>query len=450
MTDGLLETVPPFSEEGLALQFAEQHALDLRYGAARGRWFRWDGCRWREDDDLYAFDRAREVCRRAAGGANSQRDINALTRAQTVAAVEKLAKADRRIAAVISQWDSDPWALNTPGGIVDLRTGELKPSDPAAYCTKITAVAPAASGAQAPLFAAFLKRICSDDEDLVRFLKRVVGYSLTGSVSEHALFYGYGTGANGKGTLLNTITEMLGGYASVASTETFMASNSERHPTDRAMLHGSRFVCAQEVEEGQRWAESKIKSMTGGDPITARFMRQDFFTFLPTFKVFLAGNHKPLLRNVDEAIRRRLHLIPFVVTIPPAERDPNLAERLAEELPAILRWAIDGALEWQEEGLNPPPIVRDATADYLEAEDALGAWIEEMIEPRPGDFERTGDLFASWRKHAEAAGEHPGTERRFAQNFQSRGFEPKRTESARGFADIRLRRPDYSDDPRWS
>jgi putative DNA primase/helicase len=231
------------------------------------------------------------------------------------------------------QWDFDPWLLNTPAGVVDLRTGMIGPHNPNHYMTKITAVAPAGD---CPLWHKILARITGGNTELQDFLMRVMGYCLTGITREHALFFGYGTGANGKGTFLNTMTAILAGYAAVAPMETFTATPTDRHPTDLAMLRGARLVTAQETEEGRRWAESRIKAMTGGDPISARFMRQDFFTFLPLFKLFIAGNHKPGLRGVDEAMRRRLNLIPFTVTISVADRDVQLADKLKPEMPGIL------------------------------------------------------------------------------------------------------------------
>jgi putative DNA primase/helicase len=173
-----------------------------------------------------------------------------------------------------------------------------------------------------------------------------------GLTREHALFFGYGTGANGKSVLLSTIAGTLGEYHRTAPIETFTASNADRHPTDLAGLRAARLVTATETEEGRRWAESRIKKLTGGDKVAARFMRQDFFEYRPAFKLIIAGNHKPSLRSVDEAIRRRFHLIPFSITIPPEERDPDLAEKLKDERPAILAWLIEGCLEWQTVGLK--------------------------------------------------------------------------------------------------
>ena len=178
----------------------------------------------------------------------------------------------------VDVWDKDPWLLNTPGGIVDLQTGKMLPHDPEQYITKITAVAPEGD---CPRWLRFLDEITGGNVELQQFLQRVAGYSLTGSTKEHALFFAYGTGGNGKGVFLNTLSAILADYAAVAPMESFIASNAERHPTDLAGLRGARLVTSQETEEGRRWAESKIKALTGGDPISARFMRQDFFTYHP-------------------------------------------------------------------------------------------------------------------------------------------------------------------------
>ena len=217
------------------------------------------------------------------------------------------------------------------------------------------------------------------------------GYALTGLTQAHSLFFMHGVGANGKSTFINAITGCVGDYHRTAPIETFIASTQERHPTDLAGLRGARLVTAVETDEGRRWNESKIKALTGGDKVAARFMRQDFFEFVPQFKLLFAGNHKPGLQSVDEAIRRRIHLIPFTVTIPPEERDEDLAERLRTEWPGILAWAIAGCLEWQEHGLAPPEAVTAATGSYLEAEDAIAAWMDERCQRRSdvlGEFER--------------------------------------------------------------
>ena len=425
-----------FTEDALAAAFSAQHGEDWRHVAVWGAWLTWTGTRWEREGTLRAFDLARHVCRAAANRANNARVRTKLSQAATVAAVERLARADRRHATTAEVWDRDPWLLNTPAGVVDLRSGALAPHDRALCMTKITTAAPRGD---CPAWLAFLAQVTGGDAELQAYLRRVVGYALTGVTTEHALFFLYGTGANGKSVFLNTLTALLGDYATVAPMDMFMATSGERHPTDMAGLRGARIVTSIETEQGSRWAESKLKALTGGDRITARFMRQDFFEFTPQFKLLVAGNHKPAIRNVDEAMRRRLHMVPFTVTIPPARRDKRLPERLLAERDGILAWAIEGCLEWQRVGLRPPATVLAATDEYFEAEDALGRWIEECCERGSQHSEATAALYASWKAWAEASGEFVGSIKRFSQTLSARGFSPHRTSAQRCFIGLRLR-----------
>lgn len=414
---------PEFSDEALALDFAAERRNDLRYVAAWGRWLSWRGDHWREDQTLNAFDRVRVVCRAAADGCRAPATAKALASAKTANAVHTLARSDRRLAATFDQWDNDPWLLNTPAGIVDLRTGRSGAHRRDDYCTKITAVAP---GGDCPVWLNFLDRVTGGDKKTELFLQRMAGYVLTGLTREHALFFLYGTGANGKSVFLNTISHILGGYATSAPIETFIASNAERHPTDLAGLRGARLVTAIETEEGRRWAEAKLKVLTGGDRVSARFMRQDYFEFTPQFKLVVAGNHRPGLRSVDEAIRRRLHLIPFTVTIPEGERDDELPEKLKAEWGGILAWMIEGAVEWTMTGLDVPNAVREATEEYFESEDALAQWLGESCRVGVDQYETTADLFVSWKVWAERAGERVGSMKSLSQTLVARGFQPRR------------------------
>jgi putative DNA primase/helicase len=451
------ERPPEFTDEALALEFARTHSENLRYVAEWGKWLLWTGDHWRFDDSLQVFNLSRHICRKASAKALSdllprlaRRVACALASAKTVSAVERLARSDRRLAATVDQWDRDPALLNTPDGVVDLRTGVLRPHERTDHCTKITAVGPAAPGTPCPMWMHFHQRVTNGDQDLIAFLRRMAGYALTGFTKEHALFFAYGTGRNGKGVFTNTLTGIMGTYAAVASMETFTASKTPQHPTDLAMLRGARLVTAQETEEGRQWAESKIKTLTGGDPVTARFMKKDFFTYQPQFKLLIAGNHKPGIRGVDEAIKARLNLIHFKVTIPPEERDRDLPDKLKTEWAAILRWAIDGCLEWQQLGLDQPVSVRDATEEYLSQEDSIAIWLDECCVQQERARENTAELYASWKVWAERTGEQPGTSKRLSQAMQARGFTPKREPGTgkRGFDGIRLKRHEYSDDPR--
>jgi putative DNA primase/helicase len=430
------QALPPArSDEALALHFANLHKDDLRYVAAWRSWLKWDGTRWVKDSTLQSRNLARALCRAASSECSDLPIGMKIASAKTIAAVEQLAKADEHLAATADQWDSDRWLLNTPAGTVDLRTGATTPHKPADYCTKITAAAP--DGA-CPLWMSFLTKIFDGDAELIAFVKRMAGYALTGSTQEHALFFLYGTGANGKSVFLTTLSGVLGDYALTAPIETFTANNRDGHPTDLAMLLGARLVTATETEEGRRWAEAKIKQITGGDRISARFMRQDFFQFTPQFKLLVAGNHKPSLRCVDEAIRRRLHLVPFGVTIPKADRDRTLSDKLKKEWPGILAWAIEGCLQWQKLGLKAPQAVLQATAQYFEAEDTFALWLEECCEKKPDAWEGSSALFASWKEWASSRGEFIGTSKRLAQSLEAKGFEKQRKNKARGFAGIRL------------
>ncbi len=455
--DSLARNLIPYCDEALTLAFSADHADDLRYCEGFGKWFEWDVALWREDVKRRVFSHARQLCRDKSAEAlvaidnekTAAKIASTVASAKTVAAIVNLARSDARHATAATEWDADPWALNTPDGIIDLRSGQMRPHDRTALCSKMTAVAPERSSC--PQWHQFLDQVTAADAELKSFLRRIAGYGLSGSTREHALFFLYGTGANGKGTFLNTLTAILGDYAKVASMETFTESHSDRHPTELAMLRGARLVSAQETEEGRRWAESRIKALTGGDPITARFMRQDFFTYTPQFKLLIAGNHKPGLRNIDEAIRRRFHLLPFTVRISPEQRDPNLFDKLKEEWPAILAWALEGCLEWQTHGLSPPAAVLDATAEYFDDEDVFGRWLEECCARDPMAHETTRDLYAAWSAWADRSGMSPGTEPKFRGALKARGFESKREAGTGrgGFAEIRLRRNDYTDDMRY-
>ena len=265
------------TEDALALRFTQRHADELVYVAIWGRWLKWSDGRWQHENTLEVFDLARRIVRETP---LANKD------ARTVAAVEHLARADRRHARSVDVFDVDPDLLNTPSGIVDLRSGLVTANDPAQYMTRITATAP---GGDCPLWRAFLAKVTAGNDGLADFLQRVAGYSLTGVTTEHALFFFYGTGGNGKGVFLNTLSAVLGDYASVAPAETLMATRSDRHSTDVAGLRGARFVTAQEVADNRDWDEARIKSLTGGDPVPARYMRQDYFRIDPGFQASHCG-----------------------------------------------------------------------------------------------------------------------------------------------------------------
>jgi putative DNA primase/helicase len=409
-------------EDTIALAFAERHADSLRFVANWNKWLNFDGVRWQRDSTLHVFDRVRIICREAGDG--SQRA--AIKSAKAVAAVERLARSDRRLAATVEQWDAEPLRLVAGGITYDLTTGEGCNCDPLDYITKITGCAMAPPGTPHPIWTAFLDRVVPD-RDVQRFLQRYLGYCCTGDTREHAFIFTYGTGANGKSTFINTIATIFGDYATTAAMETFIYSRNDRHPTDLAKLCGARLVVALETQKGRSWDETKIKALTAGDRITARFMRQDFFDYTPTFKLLIGGNHRPRLYTVDEAMRRRLLLVPFTVQIPAAERDKRLMRKLEAEHPAILRWCVNGCLQWQAMGLAPPASVIEATDTYFADQDTIGQWLEECThDAGPAAFTRLSVLFESWKNWCEERNLEPGSTNFLSDTLQERGYVKKR------------------------
>lgn len=437
---------PEFADDALALGFSTKYGDVLRYVAAWGQWMAWDGTVWKKDDTLRVYDLVRGACRVASAEAKQPSMQSKLASGRTVAAVEKLARADRRHAASVHQWDANPWLLNTPRGIVDLHTGEFLPHASAHHMMKCTSVSPFGD---CPRWMEFLATVTGGDKELQSYLQRMAGYALTGDIREEKLFFLYGTGGNGKGTFLNTIQAIMGDYALTASTETFTANAGNRHLTELARLQGARLVVAQETEEGKELAEARVKAITGGDPITANFMRQDPFTFMPQFKLVISGNHKPSLKNIDKAIRRRFNLIPFNARID--NPDLELKAALQAEGAGILQWMVDGCIAWNEERLNAPNSVEVATGEYFEGEDAIGLWIEQRCRLGPQSYARSGDLFRSWSKWAKASGEEVGSQKRFSQALISRDFSVKKSDGYPTFNGIEIihsRAPTETEDER--
>jgi putative DNA primase/helicase len=367
-------------------------------------WFVWTGSHWQKNETRMAFSWARRLT------ASLNREAEFRTKAVTgrtafAAGVERFAQADECFAVISTAWDQDPWLLGTPAGTVDLRTGQLREAIRGDGITKIAAVAPAPV-ASCPRWLQFLHEATAGDAELIAFLQRWSGYCLTGDTREHALLFVHGPGGNGKSVFLATLAGIMGDYARTAPMETFAAGGSPGHPTELAMLRGARLVTASETEEGRHWAESRIKQLTGGDMVSARFMRQDFFEFRPQFKLTIVGNHKPTLRSVDEAARRRFNIVPFPHK--PASPDKELGEKLRGEWPGILRWMIEGCLAWQEEGITRPAVVREATEEYFTDQDVFGAWAAERCIFAPNLSSRPSVLLSDYNAWAERNGEQHG------------------------------------------
>lgn len=428
------------TEESIAQEWVANHSLDWRYDHQVGKWFHWDGAIWREDLTKLATQLIREHTRAAAAlpvpGSKDQKPQSSLARASVVKGAELFCQIDQRIAVEHGVWNQDPLLLGTPAGTVDLQTGKLRTSDRSAMITRSTSVAPATGAPTRWL--QFVDEATNGDAELARFLQIALGYCLTGSTQEHALFFAYGAGKNGKSVFLNTATRIMGDYAVTAAMDTFTASRGDKHPTELARLDGARLVAASETEEGRAWAESRIKQLTGGDRIAARFMRNDFFEFTPAFKLFIVGNFQPSLHNVDEATRRRFNIIPFIHT--PAHPDPQLEGKLSREYPQILAWMIEGALLWQNEGLTRPDVVRAATDLYFEEQDLFGQWLQDFCTLRTGALSRPKELFESWRQFALDSGEEPGTQKAMAAKLRKQQIEPYRSGGIRFYRGVELRR----------
>jgi putative DNA primase/helicase len=426
------------SQDGIALVFAERHCGQVRFCHDTGRWFVWEGSHWRKDDKEAGYQLVRTMCRQLSE-TDREGSRRSMRKAQFISGVERLARGDQRLSVNSADWDRDLFLLGTPSGTVDLKTGKLRPADPADGITKLAAIAPSDT-ADCSRWLSFLDETTGGDVELIRLLQQWCGYALTGDTREHALVFVHGHGGNRKSVFLNALTGILKDYATTAAMDTSTASRGEKHTTDLAMLRGARLVTASETEEGRAWAEARIKQMTGGDPITARFMHRDNFTFIPQFKLTIVGNHHPVLKNVDDAARRRFNIVPF--TRKPARPDRQLEEKLRAEWPGILRWMIDGCLDWQANGLIRPASVTAATEAYFSDQDMMARWLEEACDADPENlhkWETSRELFASWTDFAKASGEEPGTQKSFGSAMQRRGFIPHRTTTARGFRGIRLK-----------
>jgi P4 family phage/plasmid primase-like protien len=393
-------------EDALALLFAEQNEGHFVFDHTRGQWFRWDGQIWRPDADEYVLDCTRALIRSHKFG-----------RIRTATSVERAARTDRRLARNHDSWNTDIYLLGTPGDVIDLRDGELLAPDAAYMINLLTSVRPAPPGAPHPLWSQFLSEATSNDIDLQRYLRQRAGYWLTGDASREDFDFFYGPGGNGKGVFLKTISAIMGEYALVAPISQFMVSRHDEHLCELARLAHARLVIASEPEENRTWAVGKIKQLTGNEGrIAARYMHQNFFEFWPHFKLVFVGNTKPRIVSVDEALVRRLNLVPF--QFQPATRDEQLKEKLIVEYPAILRWAIDGWLDLQANGRIRPAVIVAATGEYLDDENAIAAWLAERCELGTLHEETLKNLFADWKVWCETAGEDPETNRKLKRRLE--------------------------------
>lgn len=421
------------TDVGNAKKLAQLFGDRIRYVPGIG-WHTWDDKRWllAEHGQMQRLARgvARTICAEASNIEEQKlaEPLRSHARASCsrgrIEAMIALASSEPGLSIPASELDRDPFLLNVLNGTIDLRTGELRPHDRSELHSKLAPVEfdPAAT---CPRFDAFLAEILPD-HDVREFVVRFLGYAMTGDVSEHVLPVFWGSGANGKSTLLGAVAAVLGDYAGTVPAELLLTTRGDRHPTERAMLQGMRLAIAHESDAGRRLAEGLVKALTGGDKIPARRMRQDFYEFFPTHKLVLVTNNKPRITGTDAGIWRRLLLIPFTVSIPLDRRDPELPAKLRAEAPGILTRLVAGAVEWHREGLRPPDAVRAATEDYRAAEDRLAPWLEECCDVRPDVSARSGDLFSSYVAFTEANREHPMSPRAFSDALSERGFTPSK------------------------
>jgi putative DNA primase/helicase len=431
----------PHTDYGNAERLVEIHGADLRHVRGLG-WLAWDGRRWRARAEHEVMRRAkltaRAILTEAAlvpDDAQRQELVRHALRSENehrLRAMVELAASERDVELAAEDLDADPWLFNVANGTVDLRTGELGEHRREDLLTKLSPVA-YLPDSHSQLWEGFLRRATGEDRELEEFLRRAVGYSLTGLTSEEVLFFDHGPGATGKTTFAETVKAAFGDYAKTADFETFLKRRGDAGTrNDVARLAGARLVYSLEVDEGRRFAEGLLKQVTGGDTIAARFLYRESFEFRPQFKLWLAANHRPMVNAGDEAMWRRILLIPFVAVIPEGERDRTLKAKLAnpEELAAVLAWALRGCLEWQARGLDAPGRVVSYTAEYRAENDALAAWIADSCELDPQAETRCGELQACYRAWCDANAEAPVAPREYGTGLQDRGL--RRVKVGRG------------------
>lgn len=426
---------PTLTDTGNATRLARAYGNRLRYASTYG-WLINDGCRWIRDEKRevveYAKAAVRSVYAEAAEELNPYRRKELADWAQTsesaprLLAMIKLAESIPSIAITHDELDRDPWLLNCRNGTLDLRTGTLRKHQAEDLLTQLVPVSydPEAT---CPAWERFLAGILLRRAELINYTRRWVGYTLTGDVSEQMLLFLYGLGANGKSTFLNVLLALLGSYGMPAAPGLLLDHRQDQHPTRIAELAGKRLVVCVEVGEGKRLAEELVKGLTGGDKQKGRFMHRDFFEFAPTFKLWLAANHKPIIKGTDYAIWRRIPLLPFEATFTDdsePKKDPQLLGKLMAELPGILSWAVRGCREWQQERLIAPEPVKRATAAYRVEMDILGKFLSDCCRIGPKLFVSSAALYTAYKEWCSENGERPVRSNDFGERLRERGFRP--------------------------
>lgn len=437
-------------------RLAARHGKDLRFTPERG-WLVWDGRRWAVDDKAIEVQaRAKETALAIFDEIKLALDRNEKMRhakkAQSKHAIEAmiwLARSEAGIPARITDFDRDPWLLNVANGTLDLKTGELYAHRREDLISNISDIQfdPEAS---CELWDAFLARITDGNTELYQYLRRFVGYLLVGDVSEQSLVFLYGMGANGKSVFCEVLMRLLGDYALAVSPDLIMLKRHSGIPNDVARLRGVRAALMNETSQGSRFDEAKLKDLTGGDTLTARFLHQEFFDFAPTHRILIRGNHKPMIHGTDEGIWRRLQLVPFGVQIPASEQDRHLLGKLTAELPGVLTWALVGCREWQQQGLNPPAIVTEAVRQYRAESDTLGRFIDECCNVHQNRQVQSSVFYKRYREFAEQAGERAISLKDMPEEMQRRGFTWSKGRGSNLYEGLELlssQARDWRDDP---
>lgn len=406
------------NDKGNAKRLADMFGTDLRYCAEIGQWLIWDGKRWKFDITQQIQEYAkkipeelfREHLREPEGERKKTLHRWAVESGKffKIQGMIKLTQSIPGIAIEARELDRHKWLLNCRNGTIDLKAGMLRPHQREDLITKIIDVSfdPAAT---CPIWEGFLGRVMGNSHQAISFLQRAAGYSLTGDVREEVFFFCYGLGRNGKGTFMNTMFRLLDGndYAAQINPKALINDGRQDTSNEKADLRGARWVQTTEISEG-KLDEETVKILTGGDAIKGRRLYHDSFTFFPEFKLWISGNHKPRIKNIDEAIRRRIIMIPFAVIIPEEECDRTLKERLIGELSGVLTWTVKGCLEWQKQGLNPPPEVKQATGEYLDSQDIFSHFFEDCCKiGTKRDFTTAKELHEHHKAWCEREGEFP-------------------------------------------
>lgn len=430
MSTSITEIPVKNTDLGNARRLVKAHGKDLRYVAAQGHWYYWDGKRWCVDQVGEVMRRAKDTVSQMYQEASllqdevARRDLAAWAMrsesASRLEALVKLARTEPELATTLDAFDQDQWLLNCLNGTLDLRTMRQREHRREDLITRLIAI-DYDPEAQCPLWETFLDQVMGGNTELQSHLQRAIGATLVGENRDQVFYVLYGTGQNGKSTFQTTLGTMLGEYAMHADSRTILVRQGDSPRGDIARLKGARIVTIAELGTGRNLDEGVVKQLTGGDKVTVRHLYQEEFEYLPQFTIFLATNQKPVIRGTDVGIWRRIQMIPFQVSIPNGERDEQLPAKLKQEMPGILAWAVRGCREWQEKGLQPPDEVLQATARYRNEMDVVGQYFDERVVSRTGARTKAADLYTDYQSWCRDNGEEALARRKFIEQMEQRG-----------------------------